>query len=171
MNLQKYPGLHLKFRLLGEKEESPAPAISLGFNTQGKGSYYYKEDQRHEQLAPDFYLAVSKSFDWVLGDFSLSGGINYSLQHADARGINIYAGFEHSIWKYCSVAFEVNPNLNDKNENIWKDGKSLMLNGGLRIAPTETMIIEIQFKDFLRNSNMSEEVGRYFGVRFISKFI
>jgi hypothetical protein len=68
MNLQKYPGVHLKFRPFNE--DTIMPAIVLGFNSQGKGAYFYDEayheefkaHQRHHQLAPDFYLAASKSF-------------------------------------------------------------------------------------------------------------
>jgi hypothetical protein len=46
-----------------------------------------------------------------------------------------------------------------------------MLNGALRFSPSEGTLFEIQFKDFLRNSRFSPEVGRYFSVGFISKFI
>ena len=67
MNLQKYPGVHLKFRLFNE--DTVFPAIAIGFNSQGKGTYFYDKsennnsvNQRHQQLSPDFYLVASKSF-------------------------------------------------------------------------------------------------------------
>ena len=101
----------------------------------------------------------------------LSAGLNYHLQDENSRGLNLYGGIEHSIWKYFSVAFEVNPNINDKNGYVWKDKKSLMLNGVLRVAPTEGMIIEVQFIDLLTNSRDAQQIGRCFGVNFISKFI
>ncbi len=167
MELQKYPGFHLKTRLLQEKEA--VPAITLGFNSQGKGVYYKGED-RHEQLAPDFYVAASKSFKWAIGSLALSGGINYSLLIPDDKGINVYAGLEQSIFNVCGIAFEINPNLNDKSKVIWKEGKNpVMLNGALKFTPLEDMIIEVQFKDILRNAIHSNEIGRYFGVTFISK--
>lgn len=172
MNLQKYPGFHLKTKLLQEREV--IPAIAIGFNSQGKGLYYEKQeklsDDRYEQLAPDFYVAVSKSFNWAVGNLALSGGVNYSLLVPDDKGINIYAGVEQSILNVCAIAFEINPNLNDKNKYIWKDGKNpIMLNGALKFTPLEDMIIEVQFKDILKNANHSTQIGRYFGVTFISK--
>ena len=167
MNMQKYPGFHIKGRILGEKEN--VPAIALGFNSQGKGTYD-KGNDRYEQLAPDFYVAASKSFKWAVGSLALTGGINYSLLVSDDKGINVYAGIEQSILNICGLALEVNPNLNDKSETIWKEkNKTLMLNGAIKFTPLENMIIEIQFKDMLRNSSRATEVGRYFGVSFISK--
>ncbi|MCL2039855.1 MAG: hypothetical protein FWG85_05445 [Bacteroidetes bacterium] len=170
MNLQKYPGFHLKTKLLQEKET--VPAIAIGFNSQGKGIYYKRNDDmsddRHEQLAPDFYLAASKSFKWPVGSLALSAGVNYSLLVPDDKGINVYAGIEQSILNVCAIALEINPNLNDKNKMIWKDGKTLMLNGALKFTPLEDMIIEVQIKDIFRNAHHSTEIGRYFGVTFIS---
>ena len=167
MNMQKYPGFHIKGRILGEKEN--APAIAIGFNSQGKG-VYDKDTERYEQLAPDFYIAASKSFKWAVGSLALSGGINYSLLVPDDKGINVYAGIEQSILNICGISFEINPNLNDKNKSIWKDGKNpLMLNTAIKFTPLEGMIIEVQFKDMLRNANLSKEIGRFFGVSFVSK--
>ena len=170
MNMQKYPGFHIKGRILQEKEN--VPAIALGFNSQGKGTYD-KGAERHEQLAPDLYAAVSKSFKWAIGSLVLSGGINYSLLVPDEKGINVYAGIEQSILNICGLSFEFNPNLNDKDkkEHIWNPEKnsSIMLNGAIKFTPLEDMIIEVQFKDILRNSKLANEVGRYFGVSFISK--
>ena len=167
MNTQKYPGFHIKGRILEEKEN--VPAIALGFNSQGKGTYS-KASDRYEQLAPDFYVVASKNFKWAVGSLALTGGVNYSMLVPDDKGINIFAGIEQSILDICGIAFELNPNLNDKNKAIWKDGKnSLMLNAALKFTPLKDIIIEIQFKDMLRNSERSKEIGRYFGVTFVSK--
>lgn len=71
MNLQQYPGFHVKFRLFNEREEDFMPAIALGFNSQGKGQYHHKaaeqteeidRNKRYDQLAPDVYAVASKSF-------------------------------------------------------------------------------------------------------------
>ncbi|MDR0926567.1 MAG: YjbH domain-containing protein [Ignavibacteria bacterium] len=168
MTMQRYPGFHIKARIINEDEGFPA--IALGINSQGKGMYISNE-KRNEQLPPDFYVAVSKSFKWTLGTFSLNGGVNYSFEDEDNRGINIYAGVEHSVTRFVALALEINPNLNDNHVEIWKDkSKTIMLNGVLRLSPNDNMIIEIQFKDIFRNSRYSDEVGRYFGVQFVSKF-
>ena len=166
MNMQKYPGFHLKGRILNET--LTAPAIVLGVNTQGNGIYFHSE-KRFEQLSPGVYAAASKSFSWALGNVALHGGINYSFEDPDNSGVNIYAGAEHTIYKYITAAFEINPNLNDTRREIWHNGHSFMLNGAIRIGTSENMTIEIQFKDFLRNSAHSDEVGRYFGLEFTTK--
>jgi hypothetical protein len=167
MNMQKYPGFHIKVRVIGEKEA--LPAFVLGFNSQGKGTYV---KPRYEQLSPDFYLVASKNFKWALGSFAVTGGINYSLLDPNDRGINIFAGIEQSILNICGISLEINPNFNDNNETIWKkERNSVMLNGALKFTPLDDIIIEVQFKDMLRNARSSDEVGRYFSVTFISKLL
>jgi len=165
MNMQKYPGFHIKGRIINEKEVFPA--IALGFNSQGNGTLNHGQN-RYEQLSPDFYVAASKNFKWAVGSFALTAGINYSVLDPDDKGVNMFCGMEQSILNIAGIALEINPNLNDGNLEIWKGKSSLMLNGALKFTPLENMIIEIQFKDLLRNAKLSNEVGRYFGVTFIS---
>jgi len=168
MNMQGSPGFHIKARILDETET--APAIVLGVNTQGKGIYFY-EKKRFEQLSAGVYAAASKSYKWQLGLIALHGGINYSFEDSENSGINIYAGAEHTIYKYITAVFEINPNINDKHSGVWKKGNSWMLNGAIKFGASDNMTIEIQFKDFLRNSNYSTEVGRYFGIEFITRLL
>lgn len=167
MNMQGLPGFNIKARLLDEK--ASVPAIVVGFNSQGRGQYLYAQ-KRYEQLAPDFYAAASKSFKWVLGTFGIHGGINYSVMNEANRGINAFVGIDHSIYKYCAFTLELNPNLNDGQKEIWGENVPVMLNGALHFAGFDNMLIEIQFKDILRNSNLSNQVGRHFGVEFIHSF-
>jgi opacity protein-like surface antigen len=168
MNMQKMPGFNIKLRLINESDGA-TPAVALGFNSQGRGVYNYPSDQ-FEQLPPDVYIAASKSFKWFLGNLSIHAGVNYHLENKDNRGINVYAGIMQNIFKYATLAFEINPNLNVANSDVWKDANALALNGGVRFAPSDNVVVEVQFKDFLRNSKYSNEIGRYFGMKFISKF-
>ena len=165
MNLQSIPGFHLKGRILDETQTSPA--LVLGINTQGKGRYFH-DKKRYEQLSPGFYAAVSKSYTWQLGDIAVHGGMNYTFEDPNNRGINFYAGAEHTIYKYATAIIEINPNFNDSHSAIWKD-KPFMLNGAIRFGISSNSTVEIQFKDFLRSSKFSTEVGRFFGIEFISK--
>ena len=167
MNMQRRPGFHIKGKLLSEKEV--LPAISVGFNSQGRGRYLHDKD-RFEQLSVGFYAVGSKTIDWAIGAAGVHAGINYSVEDANNRGINIYAGAEQSILNIAKIVLEINPNLNDSDSDIWKNSKSFMLNGAIKFFPSENMVIELQLKDLLRNSNFSTEVGRFFGIYFISKF-
>ncbi len=167
MNMQRRPGFQIKGKLLSE--DNTRPSIAIGFNSQGRGRYLHDKD-RFEQLSAGFYLVCSKNTDWILGNAAAHVGINYSVEDVDNRGINIYAGAEQGVFDIAKIVLEINPNLNDKNSEIWKNGKSFMINMAVKFFPSDNIVIEFQLKDMIRNSNYSDKVGRFFGLYFISKF-
>ncbi|MCK7528605.1 MAG: YjbH domain-containing protein [Ignavibacteriales bacterium] len=69
------PGLNLRLKLFNESKLMPA--ISIGFDTQGKGEYY-DDEKRYDTKAPGIFAAVSKNFS-VLGYLSLHGLVDYSI--------------------------------------------------------------------------------------------
>ena len=74
-----YPGVNFRVRLVDET--TSWPAITLGFDSQGKGEYY-SDPGRYEIKSPGFFAAVAKNFE-LLGYLSIHGLVNYSLERAD----------------------------------------------------------------------------------------
>lgn len=165
--MQKIPGFHIKARVFNETKA--APAIVMGINTQGK-ERYLSSKRRFEQLSPGVYVAASKSFSWILGNIALHAGMNYSFEDSDNRGMNLYFGAEHTIYKYVTAVLEINPNLNDNDSSIWKNSKSLMVNTAIRVGIAENITAELQLKDLLKNSKYSKEFARLVGLDVILKF-
>ncbi len=166
IDFQHLPGFEIKARIMDE--EKLFPAIALGFNSQGHG-LYFADKKRFEQMAPGFYIAASKSFNWDLGELSLHAGINYCIEHKGDRGINLYGGLEQALGKYFSVYFEVNPNINDGDSEIYPD-LPIMLNTAIRASIFKSLTFEMLFRDLLTNSSYSERINRYIGIGFVNKF-
>ncbi len=88
------PGINARIRLFDETET--IPAITLGFDSQGKG-IYDDASNRFEIKSPGFFAAVAKNFE-LLGYLSLHGGINYSLERDDDdKDLNGWIGLEKTI--------------------------------------------------------------------------
>jgi len=75
----KLPGVNIRVRVLNET--ILLPALTFGFDSQGKG-IYNSDVNRYAIKSPGFFAAVSKNFDF-LGYLSFHGAVNYSLEGKD----------------------------------------------------------------------------------------
>ena len=146
----KLPGVNIRFRLL---DETPAfPAITLGFDSQGK-STYLSDYSRYEYKSPGFFAAASKYFN-VLGYLGFHGGINYSLENGDGnKNVNFYVGADKTIGSDISAVAEYNFGLNDNYPNGLPDRLSRpgpgYLNAGIRWSVGNGFTVEFDYKNLL----------------------
>ncbi|MGO9481544.1 MAG: YjbH domain-containing protein [Candidatus Kryptoniota bacterium] len=106
----KFPGVNIRFRLLDETTEFPA--VTLGFDSQGKDAYVSQYD-RYLYKSPGFFAAGSKYFN-MLGYLGIHGGINYSLENGDGnKNVNFFIGADKTIGSDISLMLEYNFGLND----------------------------------------------------------
>lgn len=163
---QNLPGLLIRIRIIDESLKFPA--ILIGFNTQGRGSYIVKS-KRFQNLSPGFFLSASKSYTWKLGYLAFHGGINYSLEPLPSeRTPNSYAGIEQSIGNRSSLNLEYNATLDEKPGLIMD--KRGLLNLSIRYAFTQNMTVEFQFIDLLNYSVEGQRAMRRFGIEYIDSF-
>ena len=94
VDVDPMPGIELRFRIASEGQKSPA--IMLGVDTQGYGSYD-DETKRYEQKSRGAYAVVSKNWWALFGNLGLHGGINYSLEEKMARGFSAFVGIDKDI--------------------------------------------------------------------------
>ncbi len=148
LQFQKIPGFNLKFRVFDETIK--IPAIAVGFSNQGNGKWI-NSINRFENLSPGFYLALSKNFAWQLGEVSATGGIHYSFEPSkEDRCVNVYGGFEQTIWKYFSISGELNLNLDDI---AYLEKKSpINFHLSLKSSIANGITIELQLRNII-NSN------------------
>jgi hypothetical protein len=143
------PGIDLRLRVINETVL--LPAIAVGFNSQGKENYD-KDKQRYTIKSLGFYAVGSKNYK-LLGNFSVHGGANYSLERMDGdRDPNIFVGVEKSIGQSISFLAEYNLGWNDSHAGAFGRGRGY-LNSGLRISVGAGFSIGLNMKDILKNQN------------------
>ncbi|HEY7750699.1 MAG TPA: hypothetical protein VH917_00285 [Ignavibacteriaceae bacterium] len=144
------PGVQLRARLLNETVL--IPAITLGFDSQGKGAY---DDSlnRYQIKSPGFFGAVSKNFEF-LGYFSLHGTVNYSLEQDDGENfINLKFGAEKTLGSSFSIIAEYDMSLNDNSGDY--GGNKGYLNMGIRWAIGAGFTFGFDLRDLLSNKSWS----------------
>lgn len=162
---QEYPGVQVKYRIIDETSEFPA--ISLGFNSQGLGTYNDSTD-RYQTLSPGGYLAASKSFLSPIGLSFLHAGINYSLEPIpDHRSVNFYFGAEQTILTRISVGAELNLNLENNTSVLENNG---LLNFQLKWAASDDLTVMLMFRDAFANFKESESLVRFLRFEYINRF-
>jgi len=141
------PGFQIRFRVINETVI--LPAIALGFDSQGK-EFFNKKNDRYTIKSLGFYAAASKNYN-LLGNLSLHGGVNYSLERADGdRDPNLFIGAEKSLGPIISVLTEYNIGWNDSHNNALGRGRGYF-NIGARISVGNGFSIGVNLKDILKN--------------------
>jgi len=83
------PEVNARLRLI--QETLMAPAVAIGFDSQGLGAYIDSLD-RYAEKSRGLYAVASKNWD-LLGPFSLHGGVNYSFEgRAYDSDLNAFLG-------------------------------------------------------------------------------
>ncbi len=146
------PGVNFRFRLMDETVL--VPALTLGFDTQGKGEYF-KDEKRFAIKAPGIFAAASKNFA-MLGYLSLHGTINYSvLEDKDGDNfVNLMIGVEKTLGRSFSVMMEYNLAFNDNSTDQFGDGKGY-LNLGIRWSIANGVTAGFDLRDLLDNKKFS----------------
>jgi hypothetical protein len=159
----KWPGINIRARIINET--TLIPAITVGFDSQGKGIYYV-EESRYAIKSPGFFAAVSKNFDF-LGYLSLHGTTNYSLEGTEGDNfINLRTGMEKTLGSSFSVLVEYDFAFNDDNSGFGS-GKGY-LNAGLRWSPGTGFTLGFDLRDLLDNEATIENgVGRAFKIEYL----
>lgn len=160
----KLPGVNLRVRIINET--TLIPAITLGFDSQGKGSYNDSLN-RYGIKSPGFFAAISKNFEF-LGYLSLHGTINYSLEQKDGDNFaNIRVGAEKTLGSSFSFVLEYDLAFNDNNITYITQGRGY-LNTGVRWSVGDGLTLGFDLRDLLSNkSNTKNAADRSLRIEFI----
>ncbi|PID28028.1 MAG: hypothetical protein CSB55_06725 [Candidatus Cloacimonadota bacterium] len=142
-----------KFRAI---DESPSvPAVVIGYNSQGHGSYIESE-KRYDIKSKGFYLVTSRN--WILwGNIGLHGGLNYSLEDKEDNDLNFFFGVDKTVGNMLTLICEYDLALNDNDDRVSEDdrfsgaGKGY-LNAGAEIRFTDYLSLRLNAYDLLENS-------------------
>ncbi len=151
----KLPSVNVRARFADE--DQALPAITFGFDSQGKGSYD-KKLNRFEIKSPGFFLAVSKNFEFF-GYLSLHAVMNYSLERDDAdKDLNMGFGFEKTLGGKISFIGQYDFGINDNTGSALGKGNGY-LNLGMRWTVGEGLTLGIDLRNMLKNKKISGNIA------------
>jgi len=161
----KYPNIDIKARIINETIY--LPALCFGFSTISS-NFYNDEFERFQINSPGFYAAFSKSFITDLGYLASHIGINYSFDPSDKdKSVNIYFGLEKSINSNSSINLEYNFQLDDRNNQFYKNIGFCSLS--YRYGVFSGVTLEIQLRDLFNNSKKINSIERIFNIEIIKR--
>jgi hypothetical protein len=159
-------GVNIRYRLINEY--LTFPAVSIGYDNQGRGAYIDSLN-RYSEKSKGLFLAVSKSFRFI-GTFALHGGLNYSFERDDSdKDLNGYLGMEKSINEELGMFVEYDLAMNDNTGRSIGDGKGY-LNAGLRWTMQSKFYIDFIWKNILENNKYHHQSGRVIRMSYIEYF-
>ncbi len=159
-------GVNVRYRLF--EEQLLVPAISLGFDNQGRG-VYIDSLKRYIDKSKGLYAVASKSFRF-LGSMALHGGINYSFEgRQEDKDANLFFGIEKSINSEISLHAEYNLGLDDNEDGSLGYGKGY-LNAGLKWAFQGRLFIDFLWKDILKNNTYNQNSSREIRISYVEYF-
>lgn len=142
------PGVNVRFRLIDETTDFPA--ITFGYDSQGKDAYL-SQYNRYLYKAPGFFAVASKYFN-MLGYLGIHGGINYSMENGDGnKNINFFVGADKTIGRDISVVAEYNFGMNDNYPDtamLSRPGPGY-LNAGIKWSVGNGFTVEFDYKNIL----------------------
>jgi hypothetical protein len=168
IDVNKRPGFEIRARLI--EESAAGPAFALGIDTQGEDRYLGGE-QRYERKSKGAYAVVSKNYR-LIEDFSIHGGVNYSFEVKDERGMDVFGGMSLEIVKGFSILLDYNAALDDNDTGIasYRTRGRGYLDSGLRFDYRDNLRFKFFFKDLLDNYIPASGVKRSIEVFYISSF-
>ena len=167
-DMNRYPGVSVKPRIL--EESAGFPALAVGFDWQGRGAYL-DALKRYMIKSPGFYLVASQNFA-VAGNLSLHGGVNMSTERDDGdKDLNVFFGAEKSLGKDLSFLAEYDPGLNDNSGDALGRGRGRgYLNLGMRWNWGRGLVLGLDFKDILQNQRNISFSNRTIQIEYVGSF-
>jgi hypothetical protein len=185
IRVQNVPGVLVKYRLI--EESYYLPGFAAGFESQGSGDYYKKDDEanypRFQFKSKGFYGAVSKSYLFLGQPLGFHALVNYSTvdNQAEAetatidgkpsnRIVNFSLGVDKSLNEELSILAEYDWALDDNHSRSINEG---YLNAAIRWVIFPSFTLEVAAKDILINKELpfsTDAVLREVRIFYTSKF-
>ncbi|MCX7984948.1 MAG: hypothetical protein N3A63_08630 [Bacteroidetes bacterium] len=168
ITMNPWPGVQAKLRILNE--DVSVPALTVGFDSQGKELYYPADSlNRYTIKSPGIFVVVSKNYS-ILGNLSLHAGVNRSFEINDGdKDLNIYLGIEKSLGKDISLLFEYDFATNDNNNQALGKGNGY-LNFGFRWSVSKGLVVGVNLKNVVKNQNNIHVGNRTLQLDYVGSF-
>jgi len=166
-DVEWYPRVEpaIRYRLI--EESSALPALALGYETQGYGTYLAG---RYQIKSKGVFLALSKNYTSALGQFGVHGGLNLSREGRDVdRDLSGWVGLDKSVNEELSLVAEYDLGLNDNSRAAIGSGEGY-LNAGVHWNAVENLSLGFLLKNILGNGDADPQMSRELSVRYIEDF-
>ncbi|MEE8575743.1 MAG: hypothetical protein V3T31_00675 [candidate division Zixibacteria bacterium] len=165
---------NLKFRVVDELPY--LPAMSIGFSSQGYGSYH-DEQQRYTFKSRGFFAVASRSFYFYKWTAGWHGGINYGLSDVEEveavedKDLNLFVGFDATFNYNLAFLIEYDFAFNDNRKtNDFAGRQRGYLNMSFKWLFTKRLEIELLAKDMFVNRKEASTFGRGLRLTYIDHF-
>jgi hypothetical protein len=167
INMNPFPGINAKLRILSEG--ILIPALAIGFDSQGKEPYLNADSlKRYTIKSPGVYIVASKNYA-ILGNLSIHGGINKSMEIGDGdKDLNMFIGAEKSLSNDISIMLEYDFGVNDNHGNAIGKGNGY-LNFGFRWSWGKGLVVGFNLKDISKNQNNVNVGNRTLQIDYIGE--
>lgn len=151
------------------------PAASIGFCSQGYGSYVdtgYGDDKgRYSFKSKGFYAVASKNYPLYSWQVGFHGGVNYSMEQDDNdKNLDFFVGFDTRLNKDVGLVLEYDFATND---NITKtsigNGRGY-LNLAIQWMYADNLVMEILLKNLNDNRKGVADIWRGLRVTYVERF-
>ena len=159
------PRIEFNVKLKLIEEQPYLPAFSLGFSSQGYGSYV-KDWKRYTYKSKGFYAVVSHTMYFYRSSFGGHLGLNYSMENEvdNEKTPDLFFGFDTQLNYNVAFNFEYDAALNDDAASAPFGRGRGYLNMSLRWLFSENLELEATFDNLLSNRRNANGFGR--GLRF-----
>lgn len=159
------PGVNARVRII---DEAGFPAVALGFDSQGQG-VYHDAQERYDRKSLGFYAVLSKNYNLIVGELSLHGGANVSMERKDDDDVNVFAGLDWLLLGRISLLLDADAGWNDNSDASFGAGGPY-LDAGARWYLGEAFVLSLYFRDLGGNFTPNRSVGREFELAMVRFF-
>ena len=162
-----YPRPHVQVKVRPVCESLKWPAIVIGYDDQGIGSWS-DSIKRYAIKSPGVFLVASKNWTTIGGNLGLHAGFNYSFETEDQPGFNVYFGLDKNLGGMFAVSIEYDSGINDNNtkDGIYGTGKGY-LNASVKWSVRPNFEVEFIMADILINDENAETFAREVRLTFV----
>ena len=162
-----YPRVEPAIRYRIVEENQALPALVLGYETQGYGTY---RAGRYQIKSKGAFLVASKNYTGPLGQFGVHGGLNFSRENSDKDGdLSGWVGLDKSINRDLGIVAEYDLATNDNHHSVFGSGDGY-LNAGAHWSVVSNLSLSLLLKNILRNSDGKVNMSRELAVRYTEEF-
>jgi hypothetical protein len=137
------PEANVRVRVLDE--DLYMPAIAVGFDSQGIGKYFDRQE-RYLVKSRGFYAVASKNWD-LLGPLSLHGGLSYSLENKVDDDPTLYVGLIKTFADMAEIAVEFDVAANDNRTDATIVEHRGFLNASVGWHVNENLSLSFKVRD------------------------
>lgn len=149
------------------------PAASIGFSSQGFGSYvdYENDNGRYSFKSKGFYAVASKNYPFYNWQLGMHGGVNASMeQDDDDKNLDFFVGIDSRLNNDVGFVLEYDFATNDD-----RTGSSLgkgrgYLNLAIQWLYADNLVMEVLLKNLSSNRRDVVDIWRGLRVTYVERF-